>query len=170
MELYFLRHALAVERGDPKYKDDSLRPLTEPGREKMRRAALGMQALGLKFDAVLSSPYLRARQTAEIVSQVYKMKKRELHLTDNLLPPASIKGLLQEVHAQFPQSKNVLLVGHEPHLTTMISVLLTSNKHLPIDFKKGGLCCLTLDQPTGVSLNWLLTPTQLGLMAQSRQD
>jgi phosphohistidine phosphatase len=172
MELYFLRHGLAGQHGDPKYKDDSLRPLTAQGQEKTHRAALGMQALGLTFDAVFSSPYLRARQTAETVSRVYKIKKSEIHLTDHLLPPASIEGLLREIHGHFPKSKNVLLVGHEPHLTEMISHLLKSDTHLPIDFKKGGLCCLTLEGPLAKGnavLNWLLTSGQLGILAKEKE-
>ncbi len=178
MELYFLRHAIAAQRGDGKYKDDSLRPLTDEGLEKMHRAGLGMQALGLKFDAILSSPYLRARQTAEIVAQVYKIKNKKIYFTDNLLPPASIKDLLREIgdRALFSKIKNralspiktVLLVGHEPHLSEMISSLLKSDKPLNIDFKKGGLCNLSISAGTA-TLNWLLTPTQLGLMAKEKQ-
>jgi len=135
----------------------------------MHRAALGMQALELKFDLVLSSPYLRAKQTAEIVAQVYKIKKKEIHLTDNLLPPATIENLLQEINENFPKSENILLAGHEPHLTEMISCLLKSDGPLVIDFKKGGLCSLTLGQSPNqliASLNWLLTPTQLGLLSK----
>ena len=171
MVLYFLRHAIAAERGGPKYKDDSLRPLTAQGATKMRRAARGMQALGLKFDAILSSPYLRAKQTAVIVTQVYKLKNKNIHFTNNLLPPVSIEKLLQELHQHFPKSRNVLLVGHEPHLTEMISKLLKSTKPLNIDFKKGGLCSVSIEQsleaPNAV-LNWLLTPTQLGLMVKGK--
>jgi phosphohistidine phosphatase len=144
--------------------------LTAPGREKLRRASLGMQALGLKFDAVLSSPYLRATQTAEIVMQVYKLKTKNIYFTDNLLPPASIGKLLQTVHEHFPKSKNVLLVGHEPHLTAMISGLLKSSKPLDINFKKGGLCNVSIDQPSGSTmLNWLLTSTQLALMTKEKE-
>ncbi len=168
MEIYFLRHGLAGQHGDPKYKDDSLRPLTAEGRKKMRLVAQGMQALGLTFDVVLSSPYLRARQTAEAVTQVYKLKNKTMRLTNNLLPPASIKKLLQEILAHFPKSKNVLLVGHEPHLSGMVSSLLNSGKPLNIDFKKGGLCSVTV-QDESATLNWLLTPTQLGLMAKEKQ-
>lgn len=163
MKLYFLRHGPAGQYGDPKYKDDSLRPLTPEGREKMHCAGLGMRALELKFDVIASSPFLRARQTAEIVAQAYKMKKK-IHLTNNLLAPASIEELLQEIYTHFPKCEKVLLVGHEPHLTNMISSLLKSNKPLAIDFKKGGLCCLSLTQPKGHAsavLNWLLNPTQL---------
>ncbi len=169
MELYFLRHGLAANRGDPKYKDDSMRPLTAHGRKKIHRASLGMRTLGLKFDAIYSSPCLRAKQTAEIAAQVCKMKNKKIYLTNNLLAPTSIEELLREVHACFPKSKNVLLVGHEPHLTEMISHLLKSNKPLNIDFKKGGLCCLTVEQPLdhpSVVLNWLLTPAQLGLLSK----
>ena len=163
MELYFLRHGLAGQHGDPKYKADSLRPLTSQGREKMRRASLGMQALGLTFDVILSSPYLRAKQTAEIVAQAYNKKNKTIYLTNNLLPPAPIEKLLREVNAQFPRSNSVLLVGHEPHLTEMVSSLLKCRNPLAIDFKKGGLCCLSAVPPNAV-LNWLLTPTQLGLL------
>jgi len=135
----------------------------------MYRASLGMRALGLKFDAIFSSPYLRARQTAEMVAQAYKFKSKKIHLTNNLLPPASIEKLLQEVHARFPKSINVLCVGHEPHLSEMVSLLLESGKPLAIDFKKGGLCCLTLNGQRTAILNWLLTPTQLGLMAKGKE-
>jgi phosphohistidine phosphatase len=175
MDVYFLRHGLAGQHGDPKYKDDSLRPLTAQGREKIHCAALGMQILGLKFDTVLSSPYLRARQTAEIVAQAYKIKDKNIYFTDNLLPPASIKQLLREVHTYFPKSKNILFVGHEPHLTEMISNLLKSNKPLTIDFKKGGLCKLSIQQlqllgePRDAVLSWLLTPAQLCLLAKSKE-
>ena len=182
--LYFLRHGLAGQHGDPKYKDDSLRPLTAQGKKKMYRAALGMQALGLTFDAIFSSPYLRAKQTAEIVSEVYKfnpstslrsnakhqrsIKNKTIHFTENLIPPASIEELLHEVRARLPKSRNILFVGHEPHLTQMISQLLKSDTPLNIYLKKGGLCSLCITYPLGPDsaiLNWLLTPAQLGLMA-----
>ncbi len=172
MDVYFLRHAIAAERGDPKYKDDSLRPLTAQGRKKMKFAALGCQTLGLKFDAILSSPYVRARQTAEIVIQLYKSKNKKIHFTNTLLPPSSVQKLLLEIQTHFPKSKNVLLVGHEPHLSTMISDLLQSNTPLNIDFKKGGLCCLDIDlysKKATACLLWLLTPTQLGLIAKEKQ-
>jgi len=168
MELYFLRHGLAGQHGDPKYKDDSLRPLTAEGQEKMRRAAHGMLSLGLKFDAIISSPYLRAKQTAEIIAQAYKLKENKIYLTNNLLPPATAEELLQEISVSFPKSKNVLLVGHEPHLSEMISSLLNCNKSLDIDFKKGSLCNLSIAQDwknSDAILNWLLTSTQLSLMS-----
>ena len=164
MELYFLRHAIAADRDDPKYKDDSLRPLTRDGQKRMLDATSGMKALKLNFDVILSSPYLRARQTAQIVAQVYKINHDHIHLTKNLLPPTGIKILLNEIQSTFPKAKHLLLVGHEPHLSIMISELLDSVTPLNIDFKKGGLCHVNVLQPTGHaigSLKWLLTPSQL---------
>ena len=169
MELYFLRHGLAGQYGDPKYKDDSLRPLTAEGRRKIRSSALGMKILGLRFDAVISSPYVRARQTAEITAQVFKIKTKAIYLTENLLPPASCAALLKDVQTHFPASESILFTGHEPHLTEMISSLLKSPVPLDIDFKKGGLCALSLHQPWNAgsaTLNWLLTSKQLGLIGQ----
>jgi phosphohistidine phosphatase len=166
MELYFLRHGPAGQHGDLKYKDDSLRPLTAQGREKTQYAALGMKKMGLAFDVILSSPYVRARQTAEITARAFKIKTRSIHYTENLLPPASVEELLQEAHSCFPKSEKILLVGHEPHLTEMISSLLKSGTPLVIDLKKGGLCCLSVHYPPGnesAILNWLLPPAQLHL-------
>jgi phosphohistidine phosphatase len=161
MELYFLRHGLAGRNGDPQYKDDSLRPLTDEGRKKLQRAVRGMKALELAFDAVLSSPYVRARQTAEVAAEGYKIK--DIHLTKNLLPPATAKSLVQEINKLFPRAGRVLAVGHEPHMTAMMSELLQSPRPLAIDFKKGGLSCLTLIEGAAV-LNWILTPTHLSLL------
>jgi len=163
MELYFLRHGLAGQHGDPQYKNDSLRPLTAEGCRKVRLASLGMKILGLKFDTILSSPYARARQTAEIVAKIHTMKNHQINLTNNLLPPASIKKLLGEIHSRFPKSNNILLVGHEPHLTQLVSSLLECPAPLIIDFKKAGLCNISIDHDQA-TLKWLLTPKQLNLL------
>jgi phosphohistidine phosphatase len=136
----------------------------------MRSEALGMKNLKLSFDLILSSPYVRARQTAGIVAQAYKIKDRAIHYTENLLPPATIEELLDEAHASFPGSQNILLVGHEPYLTEMISSLLDCRQPLGIELKKGGLCCLSIRYPlkkNSAILNWLLTPAQLHLLDPS---
>lgn len=167
MELYFLRHGIAAERDDLKYKDDSLRPLTAQGKQKMRKGARGMRALGLTFDAILCSPYLRAKQTAEIVTQVFKLKNTKINFTNNLVPGAPLEKLLQEIRTDFPQSQSILFVGHEPHLTEFISYLLKSESVIPIDLKKGGLCLLSQTAPYGQGnavINWVLTPSQLCLI------
>src|SRR5262245_50296725 len=108
MELYILRHAIAVDRGTPGYEDDRQRPLTPEGRKKMRLIAKGMKALGLEFDLILSSPYLRAKETAEIATEVLRARNK-LKFSDDLAvdgdPRTLLKGLLRA-------PKRVLLVGH----------------------------------------------------------
>ena len=167
MELYFLRHAIAVERGHPPYKDDAKRPLTAQGAQKMYRVARGMRTLGLSFDAILCSPYARARETAQIVTRAFALKKTEIHFTRNLAPDAPLAKLCQEIRAHFPKCKNILLVGHQPHLTQLMSYLLKSKNPIPINLKKGALARLSCPAPYGhtqACLNWVLTPSQLCLI------
>lgn len=162
MELCILRHAIAVERGTTGYGDDSERPLTPEGRAKMRQGALGMKALELSFDLILTSPYARTRETAAIVAKTFKLKDDAVTLTDNLLPGASFEKLVREINAHSPQ--NVLLVGHEPDLSELISFLLIGVRKSFIDLKKGGLCNVSTARLTAgkcAVLNWLLTPAQL---------
>ncbi len=96
MELYILRHGIAVEPGTPGYERDADRPLTPEGERKLKQIARAMEALGLSFDLILSSPYLRARQTAEIVAEVLKGRKR-LELSDSLTPDGNTKKLVEQL-------------------------------------------------------------------------
>jgi phosphohistidine phosphatase len=96
MNLFLLRHGIAVERGLPGYEDDHRRPLTTEGADRMRRIAQAAKRLGLEFDLILSSPYLRAQQTAQTVAAFYKMEDR-LRLTENLMPGASPAALVDEI-------------------------------------------------------------------------
>jgi phosphohistidine phosphatase len=159
MEIYILRHGIAVNRGTPGYKKDSDRPLTPEGEEKVHQIAKAMLAMDLKFDLILSSPYLRAKQTAQIVATELDEK---LTLTDYLVPDGNPLELIRELNDEKPQS--VLLVGHEPYLTGLISVLVTGESDAAIELKKGGLCKLSTDRLAFgqcATLNWLLTPKQL---------
>src|ERR1051325_3946078 len=96
MELFFLRHAIAVESGNPRYPDDSKRPLTRKGAGKMRRIAKGMRRMKLEFDLILSSPYLRAKQTAEITAQVLDAEDK-LRFSNHLASDADPKRLVVEL-------------------------------------------------------------------------
>jgi phosphohistidine phosphatase len=159
MELYILRHGIAVERGTPGYKKDSDRPLTPEGEEKMRQIADAMRGMDLKFDVILSSPYTRAEQTANIVAGELD---EEVSYSDYLAPGSNALELIGEINDERPQ--RVLLVGHEPDLSSLISVLITGGSEAGIELKKGGLCKLTTDKLVFgqcATLNWLLTPKQL---------
>ena len=92
MELYFLRHAIAAEMGTLQVTDDSQRPLIPEGVKKMKKGAEGMVRMGLSFDVILSSPYVRARQTAEIAAEALGHKPK-IKFTNALTPEASFKEL-----------------------------------------------------------------------------
>jgi phosphohistidine phosphatase len=163
MELYVLRHAIAVERGTPGYERDSERPLTTKGARKMHNIAEGMQALGLEFDLILSSPYTRARETAEIVAGVFDLGKK-LHFTDHLAIDGDPRLLVDEINREHEHAGSIVLVGHEPYLSGFISTLLSGDDHLSITMKKGGLCKLYVDSlqyGRCATLEWLMTPRQM---------
>jgi len=121
-----------------------------------------MLAMELKFDLILSSPYLRSKQTAQLVAAELD---EEITLTDLLTPDGNPLELIRELNDEKPQS--VLLVGHEPYLSGLISVLVTGESKAAIELKKGGLCKLSADRVAFgqcATLNWLLTPKQMRLM------
>ena len=159
MEIYILRHGIAVDREARKYKDDSQRPLTKEGEEKTRQIAQAMLAMELQFDLILTSPFVRARQTAQIVAEELG---EEITLTDFLTPGANALELIAEINDERPQ--RLLLVGHEPDLSRLVSVLITGGSDANIELKKGGLCKLSSDKLTFgqcATLNWLMTPKLL---------
>ena len=162
MNLYIVRHAIAVERGTPGYEDDSKRPLTDNGRKKMKKIVQGLHQLDIKFDMILSSPYMRARDTAKILASEFKLKD-QLNFSDNLIPPGNFEALIDEIHEKY-NVESLVLVGHEPMLSQFISWLTTGNTDMKINFKKGGVCYLSADklyQDHNATLEWLLTPTPM---------
>jgi phosphohistidine phosphatase len=163
MDLFILRHAIAEPRTETKPKADSERRLTPDGEKKMCRIAEGMKAAGFEFDLILSSPYVRAKQTADIVARVFKMRNA-LELSAQLVPHGNPRKLIDELRAACARRRSLLLVGHEPHLSSFISLLLSGDVTLSINLKKGGLCKLTVDKlqyGRCATLEWLLTPGQL---------
>jgi phosphohistidine phosphatase len=163
MDLFILRHAIAVPHGSEGYVHDSDRPLTPKGKKKMRRIAEGMQALDLSFDLILSSPLVRARQTAEILAKVFKAEKN-LKFTEHLAVGGDSKALIDEIDRKYGTLAGIVLVGHEPSLSQLISLLLSGDGGLSIMMRKGGLCKLTVDSLRHgrcATLDWLLTPGQM---------
>ncbi|HTX90176.1 MAG TPA: phosphohistidine phosphatase SixA [Anaerolineales bacterium] len=164
MKLYLLRHANAAERNAGEYPDDSLRPLTSAGCRKMTRIARALEKMDLKVDLILSSPFLRARETAEIARKTLQLDRDQLVLTDRLLPSGSAKRLIEEIRGKYPLD-NLLLVGHEPDLSELVSLLLMGEPSPLITLKKGGICCLSVDELVAgkcATLEWLINPAQLG--------
>ncbi len=163
MDLYLLRHAIAVLRGTPGYRDDSKRALTREGIKKMRRIADGMVSLDLEFDAILSSPFRRARETAEIVAKRFHARS-VLSFEDALAVGGDHRVLIDRLNNEYGSCRSVLLVGHEPSLSSLISFLLAGDPGLSITLKKGGLCKLVIESLSYgrcATLEWLLAPRQL---------
>ena len=168
MNLFLLRHGLAVEPGSARFASDADRPLTPKGERKLHKIAEAMSGMKLSFSIILSSPYARARQTAEIVAEVLKARKR-LKFTDLLIPNGSVADLVDLLNDYKPRIEDVLLVGHEPYLSELISLLVSGDTESSFVMKKGGLCKLsakTLEPDRCASLEWLLTPKQMVRMSR----
>ncbi len=166
MNLFLLRHGLAVDRSKPGYKKDADRPLTPKGKQRLWRVAEAMEELELEFDAIVTSPFLRATQTAEIIAEAFELGKK-LSNSEHLTPSGNPKLLLEYLNQLAPAPKNVLLVGHEPYLSQFIGLLVAGNTNAQVDLKKGALCKLeieTLRCGRCATLAWLLTPKQMLLM------
>jgi phosphohistidine phosphatase len=167
MNLYILRHGLAVDHGAPGYAKDADRPLTPKGERKLGRIADAMDELELSFDLILSSPYTRARQTAEIVAEALGACKK-LKFSDALTPHGSFKKLIEWLNRCKSLPDDVLLVGHEPYLSGLISLLVSGDSTFSVVMRKGGLCKLSIESLKHgrcAALEWLLTPRQMGMMS-----
>lgn len=163
MDLYLLRHAIAFERGREWTGRDADRPLTKKGAKKMRRIAEVMKDLNLSFDVILSSPFRRAKETAEIVADAFDCANR-MKFSSHLKVGGSPAALVKEIIAHHAKRGSVLLVGHEPYLSGLISVLVSGNESLSITMKKGGLCKLTIESlhyGRCARLDWLIGPAQI---------
>ncbi len=157
-----MRHGVA-ENEAPPGGDDGARRLTARGREKVREAAAGMRALGLKFDAILTSPLPRAAETAELVATVYSdgpAPEVFAPLSTGVAPADSVAAL-----KPYERYDHLMIVGHEPGLSGIVSLLLTGSANsVSFDLKKSGM--IALDLHDGVErgeaqLLWILTPRQL---------
>jgi phosphohistidine phosphatase len=158
MELYLMRHGIAADLGTDGITRDRDRPLTSRGARRVRRVAEALRELELDLDLVLASPFARARETAEIVVEVLGIGKR-LELTPHLAIPADSPRLIQELNGRRPTPSRVLLVGHEPHLGDLTTLLTTGGANPAITFRKAGLCRLevgSLQAGRCATLEWLL--------------
>lgn len=159
LELYLVRHGVAAERGD-KYPDDSKRPLTVDGISALRKEVKGLVRLGVAFDQILSSPLVRAKQTAEVLAQGLPSKP-PITLTDSLAPAGGASGVLQEL-SKHMRKGSVALVGHEPNLGELAARLIGART--AFEFRKGGICRIDFEvfPPKGLGhLQWFVTPKML---------
>ena len=155
-EIYLVRHGLAEERGDA-WPDDAKRPLTDEGMSRMRKSVRGLARIGVSCDVILTSPLVRARQTAEIVAAGLA-ERPTLVTVDSLSPAGSFAAVIADLEKQ-ARRERIALVGHEPNIGELAARLIGS-RHA-IEFKKGAVCRVDLEAlpPSGPGqLRWLLTP------------
>jgi phosphohistidine phosphatase len=166
MQLVVIRHAIALEREEfaPTGRDDSLRPLTDKGKAKMKKAAAGLRELVPSIDVLAASPFTRAQQTAEIVAAEYEGLR--LATTSSLEPESAFEDFVAWLRTQ--RGETVAVVGHEPHLGTLVTWLMTGIEESRVPLKKGAACQLEFpgEPARGTArLHWALTASQLGGMA-----
>ena len=170
MRLYLIRHADAVPRGTPGFAQDAQRPLTDEGRRQAQRAGEALKRLKIAPDALLTSPYVRAVQTAEEVAKGLGLRTPAKELPE--LRPEELPHHASLALKSFAQMAQVALVGHEPHLSSWIAELTAGKAGMRCDMKKGGIACVEIERvppPAGSGeLRWLLTPKQLALIAKSQ--
>jgi phosphohistidine phosphatase len=160
MEIYLLRHGIA-EDGRPG-RPDSERALTTEGREKLRRVLKRARLAGVAPGLILSSPYRRALETADIAVEVLGYEGKVVR-THALVPEAAPFEAWEEIRSRKGEG-SILLSSHEPLMSSMVAFLLDSPS-MPVDMKKGALVRVDCERfgpsPRGM-LKWMLTPALAG--------
>ena len=146
MILYIIRHAIAapLDPQDPA-GDDSQRPLTNKGRNKMYRIAKGLKESGEAIDLIVTSPYLRAAQTARVLAKKFELGRDKILVTEALSPAGQVADLVNEIGESCKGVEHIAVVGHEPYLSRLASLLLSGDPGLPLTLKKGGVCRLSVE-------------------------
>ena len=163
MQIYFLRHGLA-DRNEWD-GEDSDRPLTTEGLDRMFREAETLDEIGLNLDVLLTSPLVRARQTAEIVADVLDL--HDCIKEEKRLQPGFGVEELMEIVRDNADAKRIMVVGHEPDFSTVIGSLIGGGG---VVCKKGGLVRVDItrgDKPRG-ELVWLIPPKLLARNGSSK--
>jgi phosphohistidine phosphatase len=158
MQLYIVRHGIAIDREDPECPREPERFLTDEGVEKTKQVAKGVAQVSDAPDLMLSSPYVRAMQTAEIFAKALDFPKDKIGKTDFLLPGAEPLLLFRELSKTNDRAV-VFVFGHAPHLDDLLAFALNSKRQVTA-LKKAGVALVTLKRvvpPTG-ELVWVAMP------------
>ncbi|BCA53131.1 phosphohistidine phosphatase SixA [Nitrospira sp. KM1] len=161
MDCVLLRHGIAVDREQWEGTDGD-RPLTDRGAKRVEQVASGLKWLEIQPTHVLTSPLVRAMETAKIIHTSLKGRSA-LQVVNELLPDAAPEQLLTLL-SDLPRETSVLCVGHEPHLSLTASLMLAGKPSMSFPFKKAGACLIEMPTPLKPSrgtLRWWMGPSQL---------
>jgi phosphohistidine phosphatase len=158
MQLYIVRHGIAIDREDPKAPAEAERYLTEEGIAKTKQVAKGIAALGVRADLMVSSPYLRAMQTAAIFASALDYPEHKIRQGESLLPGAEPVAFLREL-AREKNASSVFCFGHAPHVDGLLAATVGAPRHIT-SMKKAGVAFVELKRvsPPNGQLVWLVTP------------
>lgn len=146
MQLLILRHAIAFPRDSKRWPDDGQRPLTMEGVKRARRAAAGLKSVVRRPSLVLTSPLVRARDTAAIFAQAARWPKAVE--CDALAPTGSLEGVLEALRRQGAKAECVAVVGHQPHLGRLLALCLRGEpRPEAFELKKSAVVCLQFEGP-----------------------
>jgi phosphohistidine phosphatase len=161
MQLYIVRHGIAIDREDPKSPAEAERFLTEDGIRKTKQVAKALAAQGLHADLMVSSPYVRAMQTAEIFATALEYAKQKIQKTETLLPGAEPAAFFRELARQ-KQASAVFCFGHAPNVDELVAAALGASRQIT-SVKKAGVALVELKRisPPSGQLIWLATPKLL---------
>lgn len=161
MNLYVLRHGIAEDYADS--GRDSDRKLTEEGILKIKASARALQLLDISFDLILASPFARARKTAELVAQGLGLLD-SVQICPALASGEPLEPVLGILSQEFRTKDSILITGHEPDLSRLVSIYISGGTRVPVTMKKGGLARISFPEAPmagkGV-LDWLLAPKHL---------
>lgn len=162
--LYLVRHAIAQERDHARWPQDSLRPLTADGERRFRKAARGLASILPRNTVVLTSPFTRARQTADLLTSVARLPS-----ATDFAPLGAEQPIDKVFDALAPmKEQDLVLVGHEPSLGKLLMAALAgSEARFSVEFRKGGAACVSFRGkaiPGRGTLIWHLTPKLLRAM------
>ncbi len=163
MDLYVQRHGLAGDPDSDEYPNDDDRPLTAKGIRRIGRQVRGLNSLGLSLDAIITSPLVRAVQTADIVHRGLESPGR-LSTSEVLAPTADPSRLVDQLLTEYSSASSVMIVGHEPNLSGLVSVLVTGDREPVVRLRKGALCRLqvpALRYGRCGWIEWFLTSKQM---------
>lgn len=161
MKLYLMRHGLAIERGT--YTEDCDRPLTILGKKKAQQVSQHLQKIGLEFDLILTSPLVRARQTAEILYN--QSLSKNLVISPHLSPEGDLSQFLAWISPYIKPDYKVIALGHQPDLGNWAEMLIYGQVKEAIILKKAGIIGLQLPETGEAIANshlfWLTSPKLL---------
>ena len=160
MELYIIRHGDAIDRADPHVTDDAMRWLTDKGRDEVAVSARLLAQLTVAPDVVLTSPMVRARQTAEIITDLIG-PDGGAHVSEHLVYGGSLAGVLEDI-LQRDRPRRVVLAGHMPSVGALVGYLAWNMPEINVPFRTGEVCRVDLPndtaQPGYGDLRWLIPP------------